>query len=160
MTQMSTYLPDSEISRFNRSEETDWFSVSSDTAIVVSTALDVARQTDGAFDITVGPLVNLWSFGPDRRPKGIPTEEEIAAALQRVDYRSLQVRLEPPALRKQESQISIDLSGIAKGYAVDLVADLLDRGGLPATWLRSAARCEPKDANWTGSLGESGSKSR
>ena len=74
-----------------------------------------------------------------------------STALERVDYQSLQVRLEPPALRKQEPQISIDLSGIAKGYAVDLVANLLDRAtALPATWSRSAARCEPKGDNLDG----------
>ena len=68
--QMSTYQPDSEISRFNRSETDSWFAVSRDTAQVVSAALDVARQTGGAFDITVAPLVNLWSFGPDRATGG------------------------------------------------------------------------------------------
>jgi thiamine biosynthesis lipoprotein len=97
---------------------------------VVSEALDVARLTEGAFDITVAPLVNLWSFGPDKRPEGIPSEEEIAAALDVVDYRALEVRLEPPALRKQVPHLSIDLSGIAKGHAVDRIAVAMDARGV------------------------------
>ena len=70
--QMSTYLESSELSRFNDSESTDWFEVSSDTATVVRFAQSVAEKTDGAFDVTVGPLVNAWSFGPDPRTQSIP----------------------------------------------------------------------------------------
>jgi thiamine biosynthesis lipoprotein len=128
--QMSTYQADSEVSRFNRFQGGDWFAVSQDTARVVSAALEVAGETDGAFDITIAPLVNLWSFGPDQRPLGIPSESEIAAALDLVDYRQLEVRQEPPALRKGVSGLTIDLSGIAKGFAVDQVASLLDASGM------------------------------
>lgn len=127
---MSTYQPDSEVSRFNQSTSTDWHAVSRETAIVVQTALRVAEQTDGAFDITVSPLVNLWNFGPERRPVGIPTDEEIEAARADVGYRHLSVRLDPPALRKERSELTIDLSGIAKGFAVDQVARLLEENGI------------------------------
>ena len=148
--QMSTYRPDSEISRFNRSETDGWFAVSKETALVVSAALDVARQTGGAFDITVAPLVNLWSFGPDQRPIGIPSETEIAAARELVDYRLLQVRLDPPALRKQNPDLAIDLSGIAKGYAVDQVAELLDAGGLAGYMIEIGGEVRTKGSKLDG----------
>jgi FAD:protein FMN transferase len=128
--QMSTYLPNSEVSRFNRHPCDVWFDVSADTAFVVAAGLEISRLTDGAFDVTVGPLVNLWSFGPDRRPRGIPPEEEIQAAQARVGYADLDVRLDPPALRKRREGLEVDLSAIAKGFAVDAVAGLLDEQGI------------------------------
>ncbi len=128
--QMSTYLPDSELSRFNRWESEDWFPVSPATAKVVAAAQEISRQTDGAFDVTVGPLVNLWSFGPDARPDVPPTEDEIERARARVDYRRVEVRPEPPALRKSDPDVYVDLSAIAKGYAVDVLVDLLANLGI------------------------------
>jgi len=126
---MSTYRADSEVSRFNRTDSTDWFPVSADTAQVVGAALQVSEQTGGAFDITVGPLVNLWSFGPDFRPSGIPSPEAIEAARANVGFQWLSVRLDPPALRKQVASLHIDLSAIAKGFAVDAVGQLLEEAG-------------------------------
>lgn len=123
---MSTYRPDSEISRFNRFEGLEWFSVSSAFARVVMEALRVSRETDGAFDVTVGPLVNLWSFGPEHRPKKVPDREAIEEARSRVGYQNLEVRDEPAAIRKLRKEIQVDLSAIAKGFGVDRVAGLLD----------------------------------
>jgi thiamine biosynthesis lipoprotein len=128
--QMSTYLPDSEISRFNRYADDGWFDVSPETALVVDAALDISRKTNGAFDITVGPLVNLWNFGPNRQPSRIPSPDEIAAAKSRVGYERVAVRREPPALRKSRPDVYLDLSAIAEGFAVDEVAALLDRHGV------------------------------
>lgn len=130
--QMSTYLDDSEVSRFNRWERTDWFSVSLQTAIVVGEAQKVAQQTGGSLDITVGPLVDLWSFGPVDRPKQVPSEQEIAAALERVGYQQVEVQYDPPALRKENPDVAIDLSALAKGYAVDQVAELLEDHQVPS----------------------------
>ncbi|MFW6170201.1 MAG: FAD:protein FMN transferase [Planctomycetota bacterium] len=127
---MSTYQSDSEVSRFNRSASTDWFPVSRQTALVVQTALQVSEQTRGAFDVTVDPLVNLWNFGPERRPLGIPTDAEIEAARATVGYQHLSVRVAPPALRKAFPKLTIDLSGIAKGFAVDRIGRLLEQGGI------------------------------
>ena len=124
--------PDSEISRFNQSRSQEWFSVSRDTATVVAASLDVSRQTDGAFDITIGPLVNIWDFGPEERSRGVPSDAEIAAARARVGYQHVEVRVDPPALRKKIPDVYLDLSGIAKGFAVDQVAQLLEQGGIPA----------------------------
>ena len=127
--QMSTYLPDSEISRFNRYEGRDWFPASAEFVRVVAAGLEVSRSTQGAFDVTVGPLVNLWGFGPAGRPGDVPTDEAIAACRARVGYERLEVRAEPPALRKHRPDLDIDLSAIAKGFAVDEVAGLLDQHG-------------------------------
>ncbi|TVS20562.1 MAG: FAD:protein FMN transferase [Planctomycetaceae bacterium] len=126
---MSTYQEDSELSRFNRYQHDDWFEVSSETAGVVNVALEISQLTDGAFDVTVGPLVNLWNFGPDPKLGQMPTAEQVEQQRARVGYQQLDVRLSPPALRKKNPEIYVDLSAIAKGYGVDAIAELLaDRG--------------------------------
>jgi thiamine biosynthesis lipoprotein len=130
--QMSTYLPESELSRFNLRADADWFPVSPDLAKVVAAAQQVARDTGGAFDVTVGPLVNLWNFGPNPKQGQIPDDEEIAAARGRVDYRRVEVRHTPPALRKTRPDVYVDLSAIAKGFAVDSVAGMLNELGIDA----------------------------
>ncbi len=125
---MSTYDPKSELSRFNASDSTDWMDVSPETATVVEAALDIARRTSGDFDPTVGPLVNLWGFGPDKGRKQPPTDREIADAMVRVDYRAVEVRHDPAAIRKSNPAIYLDLSAIAKGYAADAIVQLLRDG--------------------------------
>ncbi len=130
--QMSTYLPDSEISRFNGYEGRDWFPVSAEFARVVAAGLEVSRSTQGAFDVTVGPLVDLWGFGPAGRPDDVPADEAIAACRARVGYERLEVRTEPPALRKLRPDLDIDLSAIAKGFAVDEVARIVEQHGIRA----------------------------
>lgn len=123
---MSTYRADSEVSRFNRATTTNWFPVSTDTAQVVTEALRVNRATAGAFDITVAPLVELWGFGRARSNR-VPASNEISAALAHTGSEKLFVRAAPPALRKADPRLAIDLSGIAKGYAVDALSELLAR---------------------------------
>lgn len=130
--QMSTYIPTSEISQFNSSGSSEWFPVSSETAQVVELAIEVYQQSAGAFDVTVGPLVNLWGFGPAQRPTQVPKQTEIDAILETVGSDKLQVRLQPPALRKNHPQLQVDLSAIAKGHGVDRVAGVLDRLGIEA----------------------------
>jgi thiamine biosynthesis lipoprotein len=128
--QMSTYIPDSEISQFNQSKDSGWMSVSAATAEVVAAAQKVSGISGGAFDVTVGPLVNLWGFGPDQRPPRAPIDDSIAALRERMGYALLEVRLNPPALRKANPELYVDLSGIAKGYGVDVVARTLEEFGI------------------------------
>lgn len=136
--QMSTYRPDSEVSQFNRAPADEWFAVSPAVVEVVAAAQDISQKTDGAMDVTVGPLVRLWHFGPEepgsrgvRKPRlSPPTDEEIAAARERVGYQKLEVRLEPPALRKLVDGLEVDLSSIASGYTIDRIADLMAKHGL------------------------------
>lgn len=128
--QMSTYLPDSEISRFNSQSETLWFDVSPEFASVVKRAQEVSEMTGGAFDVTVGPFVDRWNFGPDRTNMEIPSDAEIANLKQAVGFRLIEIRDDPPALRKQRPEVQIDLSAIAKGFAVDRITQLLESHGL------------------------------
>ena len=126
--QMSTWRPDSELSRFNRYRESDWFPVSPATATVIAESLRISVATDGAFDVTVGPLVNLWQFGPETTafpPREFKLEEVRAL----VGYELLQVRLDPPAVRKLHPECYVDLSAIAKGFGVDEIARLCDARG-------------------------------
>jgi len=96
---------------------------------VVQAALDVSRTTDGALDVTVGPLVNLWSFGPESREPAVPSPAAIAERLAAVGWSRLEVRLDPPALRKRSGELEVDLSAIAKGHGVDVLAGLLEARG-------------------------------
>ena len=128
--QMSTYLPDSELSRFNAQRTTDWVEVSPELYTVVATAQHISQLTEGAFDISVGPLVNLWGFGPDPARDSAPPLESIEALRDRVGYRLLALRETPPALKKQHPEMYLDLSALAKGYGVDRVAALLDSKGM------------------------------
>jgi len=127
--QMSTWKEDSEISRFNRYQEFQWFEVSLETVLVITEALRVSKESHGAFDITVGALVNLWGFGPPGTARQIPGEEQIKKAMGEIGYQKLSVRLSPPALKKEEPGIYCDLSAIAKGFGVDQVAAYLDSRG-------------------------------
>lgn len=123
--QMSTYLPDSEISKFNSQNDVHWFDVSPEFASVVKRAQRFSEQTAGAFDVTVGPLVNRWNFGPRKASLDMPSDAEVAVLKQSVGFQLIEVRDEPPALRKQRPDIQIDLSAIAKGFAVDRITQLL-----------------------------------
>jgi thiamine biosynthesis lipoprotein len=126
----STWRDDSEIARFNSSPSTAWQAVSRDTAAVVAVALEVHRRSAGAFDPTVAPLVELWGFGPEGPRQRPPGREAVAAALARVAGGALAVRHDPPALRKARSDLALDLSAVAKGYAVDAIARRLDALGV------------------------------
>lgn len=123
---MSTYILQSDISRFNASPTTDWFAVSAITCNAVDVALDISHKTAGAFDVTVGPLVNLWGFGPERVRFEPPSDVDIHRALERVGYQRLHADCARPALKKDREDVYVDLSAYAKGLAVDKLANLLD----------------------------------
>ena len=129
---MSTYAPDSELSRYNNSEPGEWFEVSAELAWVIDQALQISRLTDGYFDVTVGPLVDRWGFGPQQAEAAgvprVPDDAEIAQLQTQIGYDALEVTLQPPALRKSR-QVRVDLSGIAKGYGADVIADYMAEVG-------------------------------
>lgn len=120
--QMSTWVKDSEISLFNQSQSTEWYPISPEFAKVVTAAQDISKRSNGAFDVTVGPLIRMWGFGKDFKNNN-PDQASIDTAIQNIGYQKLEVRLSPPALRKQIPQLQINLSAIAKGYAVDAIAE-------------------------------------
>lgn len=127
---MSTYDPESELSRFNRMQTTDWVPVSPPLAQVVDRALAIGELSNGALDVTAAPLVDAWGFGPDGRRQDPPTPEIVAAARRRVDYRKLQARVDPPMLRKLDPALHVDLSSIAKGFGVDRISQVLNEAGI------------------------------
>jgi len=126
----SHYDPASEVSAFNRHSGNDWFPVSDRLAEVVTLAQDVSELSNGAFDITVAAAVDAWGFGATATTEGAATDAAVAAAARVTGYRNLEVRNESPALRKTDPAMRIDLSAIAKGYAVDQLAYLLEREGM------------------------------
>ena len=129
---MSTWDPESEISRFNRSQSTDPYSVTLEFADVVRQAEEVSRATGGAFDVTVAPLVSAWGFGARGVP-GRPVDPGVVdAARARVGFERLHVVPDGSALRKDDPDLEVDLSAIAKGYGVDRAAEGLAAIGLAA----------------------------
>jgi thiamine biosynthesis lipoprotein len=123
---MSTYRRNSELSLFNHSSSTDWTPVSRELCEAVDEAIKFGDFTDGAFDITVGPLVNLWGFGPDDSRKEPPSADAIEAAMLTTGREYLHADCEVPAIRKDRAKLYIDLSAYAKGLAADDIATLLD----------------------------------
>lgn len=126
---MSTYNPDSELSLINNNRTTSWQPVSDDLYRVLEQALEVSNITGGAFDVSVGPLVNLWGFGPETKDKTIPSEQDIRSRLADTGYHNLALRSEPRSVSKKLPGLYIDLSGIAKGYGVDKIAEYLESAG-------------------------------
>jgi thiamine biosynthesis lipoprotein len=102
-------------------------------ADVVNQAQAASAESDGAFDVTVGPLVQLWGFGPEKSGAQIgkiPSDSAIASVRSHVGYHLLECRLNPPALRKVDPGVYVDLGGIAKGFAAQAVADALESRGV------------------------------
>ncbi|KAA1174843.1 FAD:protein FMN transferase [Marinobacter salinexigens] len=129
---MSTWRKDSELSLINqRSDQSGWIPLSEPLFEVLSKAHEVSELTGGAFDITVGPVVNLWGFGPNARPEKAPSDDELAEMLSRIGYDKLELQESQKALRSETPQY-IDLSAIAKGYGVDVVARYLEKEGVTA----------------------------
>lgn len=126
---MSTYRADSELSRFNRHASTQPFAASPALLEVFGTAREISELTGGAFDVTAAPLVAAWGFGATDRAPMPPTAAELAAARRAVGYRLVVVDATRGALTKLRPDVACDLSGIAKGYAVDRAVAALAAAG-------------------------------
>lgn len=125
---MSTYIPTSELSLFNKSNGKAPLVVSSDLNKVLTEALRLGEISNGKLDVTVGPLVNLWGFGPEYRVEKMPTDKQVVAAKKRIGLKN--ISLEEGNLSKSISDVYIDLSTIAKGFGVDVVAELVEEHGI------------------------------
>jgi len=148
--QMSTYRPNSELSRFNKAPTS--LTVSPETAFVVQSALTLSEQSGGGFDVTVGPLVNLWGFGPDKKPTKVPSDAVIAERKQLIGSQYLTVK--DNTLYKAIPELYVDLSSIAKGYGVDVVAEYLQEIGINNYLVDiggelRAKGVKPGDKQWT-----------
>jgi FAD:protein FMN transferase len=124
---LSNYNADSDLSRFNRAPVDEWFALSPDLHRVLKTSQAISIDSDGAFDITIAPLVELWGFGAFKSER-IPAAAEIIEAKRLVDFRNLELDADVARARKK-SELRIDVNGIAQGYTVDRLAELLSAQG-------------------------------
>lgn len=127
---MSTYQTDSELSRFNSSQSLQWQAVSRPLFTVLKEAQRINKLTTGAFDITIGPIVNLWGFGVDTTAYNTPNTTLIETQLQKTGSDYLQLDETTQHIKKTIPSLYLDLSAIAKGYAVDQVAERLEQYGI------------------------------
>ncbi len=149
--QMSTYDPESEISRFNQFQDTTAFNVSTHFVTVVQKALVVWKDSGYAFDITVEPLVNLWGFGRKGQRFIPPADNEIQSTLEIVGARKL-TTVKGEALKKQIPDLQIDLSAIAKGYGADIVAQMLTDEGFDHYLIEIGGEVVARGLNMKGDL--------
>ncbi len=128
-TRFSTYEPTSELSRFNSRSEPGGVPVSKATLSLVDLALEVSRASHGALDPSVGPLVELWGFGPREPTSSPPTQREVASAREKVGHAFLSTDHTAQRLVKHRAHARCDLSAIAKGQAIDDVGGALQALG-------------------------------
>ncbi|MGE3679831.1 MAG: FAD:protein FMN transferase [Burkholderiales bacterium] len=126
--QMSPWKADSDLTRLNRATTGAWVDLPEEIVTVLARALEIARLSDGAFDPTVGALVEAWGFGKSR---DVPDAAAIRAARSAPATTHACVDLDVPARRaRKEAAVQLDLCGIAKGYAVDLMTTVLREHGV------------------------------
>ena len=150
VAQMSPWLADSNLSRYNRAAAGEWLPLPADFATVMQEALAVAALSGGAYDPSAGALVDCWGFGPAPARTAPPTGAEISEARMSVGWQRLQ--LDGTRLR-QPGGCRLDLSAIAKGYAVDLLADWLQSRGLSHYLVEVGGElrgqgCKPDGSPW------------
>jgi thiamine biosynthesis lipoprotein len=144
---MSTYKPDSELSQLNKNHSMEWVDISSDLYDVLKQAHHISVISGGAFDITVGPLVNLWGFGPDPMSFVAPNTVVIRQTLTKIGYQKLLFNDQNQRVKKIEASLYLDLSAIAKGYAVDKVGALLEEYGISHYMVEIGGELRLKGAN-------------
>lgn len=127
---MSTYDSTSQVSRFNRHATSDPFPISPEMIEVLRLAQDVTDRSDGLFDVTVGPAVDAWGFGPHRPGPTPPSDSALAAVREKIGSGGFTIDPDARTLTKLRAETRLDLSAIAKGYAVDLIAQALEERGL------------------------------
>lgn len=147
---MSNWEPNSDLSRFNRSSLLTPVEISEGLRRVMAESIRLGKLSEGKLDVTMGPLINLWGFGPDYRPEKVPTDDEIKAAQARVGYKYL--TLNGNKISKAIPDLYIDLSTIAKGYAVDLIAEYFESKGFHNYLVEIGGEMRIKGFKHTGEL--------
>lgn len=147
--EISTYEPDSDISRFNQVKDSLAHPIPSDMAKIVEQGITAGQVTQGLLDVTVGPLVNLWGFGPDKRPVKTPDDAAIAAARERVGIDKLHLTRqgEQFMLSKDHPNLYLDLSTLGEGAGSDAIAALLDKAGIQNYLIELAGAVRSKGYN-------------
>lgn len=123
---MSTYNQDSELTKINANNTTEKIPISTSLFAVLAEAQRVGTLSNGAFDVSVGTLINLWGFGPDKATTELPSDLFIKQTLQATSYDNYLLDQSSRTIKKLKPNLNLDLSGLAKGYAVDQVAALLE----------------------------------
>ena len=127
---LSCFNPESEIFRLN---ENSYLKVSPETFDLISRAVELSKKTDGAFDITVKPIMDLWGFGSE--PQSVPEEDKLKEKLALVDYKNIILDKKENSVSFKNKGMKIDLGGIAKGYAADCAAKVLKENGAENAYL-------------------------
>ena len=146
---MSLFRPDSELAAFNRARAGEPFALSDEMHRVFAAALAVSRQTDGAFDMTVAPLVERWGFGttPNRR---VPAPAALVEARAWTGWQSLKLDEATRTVTKTRADVHADLGGIAKGHGVDRAAATLDAFGIGHYMIEVGGEVRTRGANGAG----------
>lgn len=146
---LSTYQPDTELMRFNATKQGLPFVASPTLFQAVLTARQVSQATQGVYDVTVGPLVNLWGFGPQSVPKHLPQAGEIDSARQRVGWQYLVVEPETVSLIRN-ADIQVDLSSLGEGMGVDVLVRVLEKYGIKDYMVSVAGTIQVKGRKLSG----------
>lgn len=125
----SLWREDSELTRFNRASEGSWVKLGEKLWSAVAMAREVARETDGFLDITVGPLVELWGFGSGVRRVTVPTEEEVQGAMRRCGWRQLEFDEEGRSMRKLTAGVEVNVNSVVEGLVLEDLARCLKAMG-------------------------------
>lgn len=127
-SKLSNYRDDSEISRINQQQNGEWITVSPEITELLTISRYVYERSKGCFDLTVKPIFDLWGFS--KHENRVPSDAEIKATLKHVGMQALEVDQENNKIRKQDPLLSIDLSSIAQGYSVQMLANYLEQNGI------------------------------
>lgn len=128
---MSTWREDSELSELNRAPAGEAMAISAETLGVLQLSRTVSEATEGAFDVTIGPLVSVWGFGADAGAPEPPAPEVLAEAEAKVGFEQLQLDTGSGTATRGVEGLRIDLSAVAKGYGVDRIAAAIAAAGYP-----------------------------
>lgn len=125
--QMSTYRNDSDIERFNALPANNCQTMPASVLELVRVGEQLSAQSEGSYDLTVEPLMNLWGFGPQGREERVPSPAALAETLQRVGYHHLHINGDRLC---KDAAVEVDFNSIAAGYAVDTIAARLEAMGI------------------------------
>lgn len=126
---MSTYDAESQLSQFNTSRTVEWQPLATETIEVIEAAHRVSKETSGAYDVTLGSVFELWGFGQAEKPEVAPAMDDILLLLNDVGYQLLKVSSTRSTVRKLNEALQVDLSSLAKGYAVDRIGAVIEATG-------------------------------
>jgi thiamine biosynthesis lipoprotein len=145
------YNPDSQVSEINRMAGISPVKVSPDLIKMINDSADISRKTDGAFDISIGPLTELWGIG--HKEEFVPTQEEINRVLPLVDYRMIQVDTNSGTVYLPKAGMKLDLGGVAKDFALNKATEILKDNGIKSALLNAGGDIQvlgtkPDGGNW------------